>query len=110
MKLEPIPEVADNYIHSEVIFSRGNSNEVIRKKQDVDSSIVIRADHILILDACCYVVEFGDVEVTELSANFIAESIYVQCDVDGNKCLLQDFIVDYHMSDEALTLNSVKLL
>ena len=42
-----------------------------------------------------YQVEFPGGEVTELTTNVIAESMYSQCDADGNKYLLLNVLVDY---------------
>ena len=36
------------------------------------------------LDIRMYQVEFADGEVTELTVNTIAESMYTQCNADGN--------------------------
>ena len=44
-----------------------------------------RAYVILILDTRMYQEEFDGGKVTELVASVIAESIYTQCDADGNK-------------------------
>ena len=41
-----------------------------------------------------YKVEFAVGEVTELTINIIAESIYAQCNSDGNEYLLLDALVD----------------
>ena len=47
-----------------------------------------------ILDIMMYQVEFAGGKVTESTANIIAESVYTQCDADGNECLLLDALVD----------------
>ena len=38
--------------------------------------------------------EFAGGKVTELTTNIIAESMYAQCDIDGNEYLLLDALVD----------------
>ena len=40
-------------------------------------------------------------EVTELTTNVIVESMYAQCDADGNKYLLLSSLVDYHENNKA---------
>ena len=40
-------------------------------------------------------VEFMSGEVKELTTNVISESMYAQCDSDGNEYLLLDELVDY---------------
>ena len=48
-----------------------------------------------ILDIRTYNVEFEDGDVTEFTANVIAENMYAQCDAEGNQYVLLDKIVDY---------------
>ena len=48
-----------------------------------------------IRDTRQYVVKFESGEVTELTANVIAQSMYSMCDEDGYQVLLFDAIV-YH--------------
>jgi hypothetical protein len=50
------------------------------------------------LDTRKYVVEFPDGEVTEYTANVIAEGMIAQCDADGNDVKLLEAIID-HKSD-----------
>ena len=59
----------------------------------------------LILDTRMYQVEFAGGEVTELTTNIIAESMYTQCDADGNECLLLDVLVDYCKDNKAVFLS-----
>ena len=40
----------------------------------------------------------------EVTANVITESMYVQCDVNGNEYLLLDVLLDYCKDDKAITL------
>ena len=42
-----------------------------------------------------YQVEFAAGEITELTANVIAESMYSQHDAEGNEYLLLDALVDH---------------
>ena len=48
-----------------------------------------------ILDTKMYLVEFTGGKVTELTMYIIAESMYTQCNSDGNEYLLLDVLVDY---------------
>ena len=47
--------------------------------------------------------KFEDGDVTELTANAIAESMYAMCDENGDHILLFDVIVDYIKNDSAMT-------
>ena len=51
-----------------------------------------------------YQVEFAGGEVTELTANVIAESLYAQCNWDRNEYLLLDALVDYQKDKKAISL------
>ena len=57
-----------------------------------------------ILHTRMYQVEFTGGEVTELSANVIAESMYAQCNADGNECLLFDVLVDSCKDNKVISL------
>ena len=58
-----------------------------------------------ILDTRMYQVEFAGGEVTELTANVIAESMNAQCNTEGNKYLLLDALVDYQKDSKAISLS-----
>ena len=47
--------------------------------------------------------KFEDGDVTELTANAIAESMYAMCDGNGDHILLFDSIVDHRKNDNAMT-------
>ena len=57
-----------------------------------------------ILDTRTYQVECARGEVTDLTINNIAYSMYAQCDTDRNKYLLPDTLVDYHKDIRAISL------
>ena len=62
-------------------------------KHDANDNSIGRSHQNPILDTCLYEVEFPWGEMTELAGNFIAISIYAQCDVNGNEnLLLEEFI------------------
>ena len=57
------------------------------------------------MDTREYVVTFDDGDVTDMTANLIAESMYAQCDPDGNQYVLLDAIIDYRRDETALRLS-----
>ena len=52
-----------------------------------------------------YPVEFAGGEITELTTNIIAGSMYTQCNSEGNEYLLLDALVDYHRDNKAISLS-----
>jgi hypothetical protein len=56
-----------------------------------------------ILDSREYLVEFGDGEVLEYSANVIAENLYAQVDSEGKRYLLMDSIIDHKKDHNAVS-------
>ena len=61
------------------------------------------------IQECIYQVDFAGGEVTELIANVIAESMYAQCDPDGNEYLLLDALVDYGKDNKATSLSDQQI-
>ena len=47
--------------------------------------------------------KFEDGDVTELTANAIAESMYAMCNENGDHILIFDVIVDRKKNDNAMT-------
>ena len=47
--------------------------------------------------------EFPGCEITDLAGNIIAESMYTQCDIDGNKYLLLESFIDHRKNVSALS-------
>ena len=68
---------------------------VVHWKQDVDGNTMGISNQNPILDMCLYMVEFPGGKFIELAANVIAESMYAQCDVNGNKCLLLEAFINH---------------
>ena len=62
-----------------------------------------------IMDTRLYQVEFADGEVTELTANIIAELMYAQCNADGNEYLLLDTLVDYCKDNKLISLTDQQI-
>ena len=65
------------------------------RKRNRDGNPVGHANDNPILDTRSYIVEFDDGDQTGLTANMIAESLYSQCDPDGNQYDLLEEIVDH---------------
>ena len=92
--LEPTPEVGDNYVNTDFMLPRGSTlsrGRVIECKSDADGKPVGRSNDNPILYSRHYLVDFEDGEVTKLTANIIAESIYPMYDPEGEHVLF--FIV-----------------
>ena len=105
--LEPTPELGDIYLNVDILFPRGDKVEkgcVINRKQNSDGDPIGRANANPILDTRRYDVEFEDGQVTELTANVIAESMYAQCDEKGNQYVLLDCFVNFRKNNTALSL------
>ena len=86
--LEVTPEMGDNYIGAEIMIPRGgvlSRGQVTRQKRDADGNPIGQSHTNPVLDTRSYIVEFDDNNQTELTANLIAESMYAQCDPDGNQ-------------------------
>ncbi|KAL7523565.1 hypothetical protein ACHAXR_000992, partial [Thalassiosira sp. AJA248-18] len=110
-ELEPTPEVGDNYVGVDIMLPRGSTmarGRVIGRKHDADGNVIGRANDNAVLDTREYRVEFADGEVTELTANVIAENMYAQCDQDGNQYVLLDDIVDFRKNGDAISLADQK--
>lgn len=102
------PEVGDNYIGVDLLFPKGGTltrGRVTARKRDVDGNPKGRANTNPILDTREYTVTFDDGDVTDLTANLIAESMYAQCDPDGNQYVLLDSLTDHRRLDTALRLS-----
>ena len=56
-----------------------------------------------------YQFEFTGGEVTELTANVIAKSMYAQFNSDGNEYLLLDALVDYLKDNNAIFLSDQQI-
>ena len=96
--LEPMSEVGDYYKEAKVMLPRGDQlarGHVVARSQDANGNFMGRSHKNPILDVRMYGVEFTGGKVTELTTNIIAESMYAQCNSDGNEYLLLDALVDY---------------
>jgi hypothetical protein len=83
---EITPEMGDNYLSAEIMLPRGGTmvkGRVAARKRDRDGNPIGLTNSNPILDTRSYVVHFDDGDQTKLTANMIAESLYSQCDPDG---------------------------
>ena len=62
----------------------------MKHARDNYNNVIGHANENSILDTRGYVVEFEDGEQAELAANTIAQSMYYQCDPDGNQYVIFD--------------------
>ncbi len=96
--LEGTSEVGNNYIGVDLLFPKGGTmteGRVTAQKRDADGNPKGRANPNPILDTCEYTVTFDDEDVTDLTTNLIAESMYAQCDLDGSQYVLLDSLIDH---------------
>jgi hypothetical protein len=94
------------------MLPRGNSlarGTVIGQKRDARGDPIGNANANPIMDSHVYHVEFDDGGVCELTANFIAESMYASCDADGNEYILFDSFVDYKSNRKAVTKDNQRI-
>ena len=68
---------------------------VCKRACDNDGIPIGRANENPILDSSEYVVEFKDNTEEKLAANAIDQSMYAQCDSDGNTYVLFDYITNF---------------
>ena len=79
-------------------------------KHDRDGNPVGLANSNPILDTCSYITDFNNGDQTELAANLIAESLFSQCNPDGNQYVLLDEIVDHRCLPTAIRLADQKVV
>lgn len=98
---EVTPEDQDSYLGARVSLQIGGDVQdgtVTCRARNTDGGSKGLENPNPILDTRDYKVEFQDGRVAEYSANAIAESMYAQCDPQGNQQLLMDALID-HMRD-----------
>ena len=105
-KLQPMPEVKDHYIGTEILLPRGDDmtrGNVGAYSHDANGNVMGRAHTYPILDTRMYQVEFAGGNITELTTFFTAEWMYVQCDADRNEYLLLGVLVDFCKDNKAVS-------
>ena len=106
--VEVTPETGDTFLGAEILLPRGGQltkARVTARKRDLDGNLKGTANENPVLDTREYVVTFDDGDVTDMTASMIAESMYAQCDPDGNQYVLLDAIIDYRRDEMALRLS-----
>ena len=111
----PIPtlEASDTYVGVAIQLPRAGGEargRVKKRARDNDGNVIGRAHERPILDTRQYIFEFEDGEEAELAANVIAQSMYAQCDPDGNQYVMFDSFVDFRRSADAFRPADQKVL
>jgi hypothetical protein len=110
---EITPEMGDNYLTAELMLPQGGTmvkGRVSARKRDWNGNPVGLANSNPILDTRTYVINFDNGDQTKLTANLIAESLFSQCDPDGNQYVLLDEIVDHRRLPTAIKLADQKVI
>jgi hypothetical protein len=81
---------------------------VTARKRDWDGNPVGHANDNPIPDTGSYIVKFNDGDQTELTAKMIDESLYSQCDPNGNQYVLLEEIVNHQRLHTAIKLSDKK--
>ncbi len=110
---EITPEMGDNYLTAELMLPRGGTMAkgcVSACKRDRNGNPAGLANSNPILDTRSYIITFDDGDQTKLTANLIAESLFSQCDPNGNKYVLLDEIVDHRHLPTVIKLADQKVI
>ncbi len=102
------PKIGDNYLSAELMLPKGGvlvKGRVTAHKCDWGGNPVGHANDNPILDTRSYIEDFDDGDQTELTVNMIAESLYSQCDPDGNQYVLLEKIVNHQCLPTAIKLS-----
>jgi hypothetical protein len=106
-------ETLDKLLAAEVILPKGDYQfvgKVIGRKRDANGNPVGRANSNPILDTRVSEVEFPDGSVKDYAANILAEALYAQVDVDGNRFLLLKEIIDHKTDATALSKSDAMVM
>lgn len=71
---------------------------------------ICRSNQNPIVDAHRYEVEFSEGQITELAANSISDSLYAQCDLDGNAYFLLEPFVSHGKDNASLSVVNQKIM
>ena len=80
-----------------------SSGSVKQQARDAKGELFGTRNSNPILDTRSYEVEFPDGDVSEFTANVIAENMFLQCDDAGNQYRLMSRIVDHKSNDKAVS-------
>ena len=83
---------------------------MISCKHDPKGNPIGRANEYTVLDTRRYEVQFGDGDITKMTANVIAESMYANVDSEVNDTLMMDCMVDYRRYENELTIQDQKIV
>ena len=112
-EMPPTPKFNNHYVGAALMLPRGGTLTrecVTGCKKDHEGNVTGRYDPNPIRDTQEYRVEFDDGDVSELTANVIAENMYAQCDNSGHQILLLDSIIDHERQDNTMSLNDQKFV
>ena len=110
---EVTPEWVGQYVNAEMLLSRGDKmtrGQVVHQKHDIHGNQIGRLNQNPLLDTFLSEMEFSGREISKLAANIVAESMYVQCNVNGNKYLLLEAFVDHRINNSALSVEDQKVV
>jgi hypothetical protein len=97
----------DQYVGADVSLPRGDSlvsGRVTGQKRNHDGMLRGKANANPILDTRTYNVHFPDGSELEYAANTIAKNMWAQSDVEGNKYVLLESVVDHRKNEDAIKL------
>ena len=107
------PEMSDNYLTAEIMLPRGGTmakGRVSARKGDRDGNPAGLANSNPIFDTHSYIIDFDNGDQTKLTANLIKESLFSQCDPDGNQYVVLNEIVDHRCLPTAIRLADQKVV
>ena len=107
-ELEATPDLSTDVY----LFTQGGrlvQGNFFRRKIDVNGNPIFRKNKNTIIDTRHYEVQFTDGEVTDITANFIAERMYYQCDKEINYMLLLNPLVDSIKTERVILLQDHQL-
>ena len=99
------PDAMDNYTEAEIIIYHGDTvaqESARRTKSDVGGNTIGRVNSNLIIDTQTYEVGFKDGSMSTYYENVISESMYTQCDDEGQQYLLFGSILYHKTNGQAL--------
>jgi hypothetical protein len=103
----PDAETYDQYITAQVLLPRGDTYEkgtVLRRKRNIDGTLIGHANANPILDTRVFEVAFSDGHVAEYATNVIAENMFAMVDEEGYETAIFKNIID-HRCDHSKALS-----
>ena len=84
-------------------MARGHA---VAQSHNAGGNIMGRAHAIPIMDTILYQVEFAGGKIIELTANVIAEPMYIQCNADVNYNLILDVLGHYYKDNKTISFKA----